>query len=203
MPNLGVVVAGDERLAIADVPGLIPGAHQGKGLGLEFLRHVERCSVLVHVIDCATLEPGRDPMTDLDVIEEELAQYVPDNSLGGRPLAELRDDPRLELAVTVDSAATGWDGHVGVVTTLIDDLDFDPAATVALICGPEVMMRFAAQSLIGRGVAAADLHVSMERNMKCAVTQCGRCQFGPTFVCREGAVMRYGDIERIFNLREI
>jgi NAD(P)H-flavin reductase len=90
-----------------------------------------------------------------------------------------------------------------VVTTLIDDLDFDPAATVALICGPEVMMRFAAQSLIGRGVAAADLHVSMERNMKCAVTQCGRCQFGPTFVCREGAVMRYGDIERIFNLREI
>jgi GTP-binding protein len=88
VPNLGVVVAGDERFTIADVPGLIPGAHQGKGLGLEFLRHVERCSVLVHVIDCATLEPGRDPMTDLDVIEEELAQYVPDNSLGGRPLAE-------------------------------------------------------------------------------------------------------------------
>ena len=88
VPNLGVVVAGDQRFTIADVPGLIPGAHQGKGLGLEFLRHVERCSVLVHVVDCATLEPGRDPMTDLDVIEEELAQYVPDSSLGGRPLAE-------------------------------------------------------------------------------------------------------------------
>ena len=71
---------------MADVPGLIPGASEGKGLGLEFLRHVERCSVLVHVVDCATLEPGRDPMTDLDVIEAELAAYVIDDSLGGRPL---------------------------------------------------------------------------------------------------------------------
>jgi GTPase len=88
VPNLGVVQAGEQRFTIADVPGLIPGASQGKGLGLEFLRHVERCSVLVHVIDCATLEPGRDPTTDLEVIEEELAQYVPDQSLGGRPLAE-------------------------------------------------------------------------------------------------------------------
>src|SRR5690242_11433070 len=88
VPNLGVVTAGSSRFTIADVPGLIPGAHEGKGLGLEFLRHVERCSVLVHVIDCATLEPGRDPMTDLDVIERELAQYVPDATLGGRPLAE-------------------------------------------------------------------------------------------------------------------
>ena len=88
VPNLGVVQAGDGRFTIADVPGLIPGASEGKGLGLEFLRHVERCSVLVHVIDCATLEPGRDPMTDLDVIERELAQYVPDETLGGRPLSE-------------------------------------------------------------------------------------------------------------------
>ena len=88
VPNLGVVTAGSSRFTVADVPGLIPGAHQGKGLGLEFLRHVERCSVLVHVIDCATLEPGRDPMTDLDVIEEELSLYVPDADLGGRPLAE-------------------------------------------------------------------------------------------------------------------
>jgi GTP-binding protein len=88
VPNLGVVKAGGQRFTVADVPGLIPGASQGRGLGLEFLRHVERCHVLVHVIDCATLEPGRDPMTDLDVIEHELAEYVPDASLGGIPLAE-------------------------------------------------------------------------------------------------------------------
>src|SRR5699024_7486032 len=78
VPNLGVVTAGGERCTGADVPGLIPGASEGKGLGLRFLRHIERCHVLVHVIDCATLEPGRDPLTDLDVIEHELAEYVPD-----------------------------------------------------------------------------------------------------------------------------
>ncbi|WP_460629256.1 GTPase ObgE [Intrasporangium mesophilum] len=88
VPNLGVVTAGSSRFTVADVPGLIPGAHEGKGLGLEFLRHVERCSVLVHVIDCATLEAGRDPMTDLDVIENELSLYVPDADLGGRPLSD-------------------------------------------------------------------------------------------------------------------
>ncbi|MGL4746034.1 MAG: GTPase ObgE, partial [Dermatophilaceae bacterium] len=88
VPNLGVVTAGSERYTVADVPGLIPGASEGKGLGLAFLRHVERCSVLVHVVDCATLEPGRDPITDLDVIEAELAAYVPDGALGGQPLAE-------------------------------------------------------------------------------------------------------------------
>jgi len=75
VPNLGVVTAGDVVFTVADVPGLIPGASEGKGLGLEFLRHVERCSVLVHVLDCATMEPGRDPIDDLDVIERELEQY--------------------------------------------------------------------------------------------------------------------------------
>lgn len=74
-PNLGVVQAGEIRYTIADVPGLIEGAAEGKGLGLEFLRHVERCTALLHVLDCATLEPGRDPLSDLDVILRELAQY--------------------------------------------------------------------------------------------------------------------------------
>lgn len=85
-PNLGVVEAGDIRYTVADVPGLIEGASEGKGLGLQFLRHVERCSALVHVLDCATLEPGRDPLSDLDVILAELAAYpVPE---GQKPLLE-------------------------------------------------------------------------------------------------------------------
>jgi len=91
VPNLGVVEAGDIRFTVADVPGLIPGASQGKGLGLEFLRHVERCDALVHVIDCATLEPDRDPMSDLDAIEAELAEY------GG-----LADRPRLVALNKID-----------------------------------------------------------------------------------------------------
>ncbi|WP_449277225.1 GTPase ObgE [Leucobacter sp. GX24907] len=85
-PNLGVVQAGEHRFTVADVPGLIEGASEGKGLGLDFLRHVERCSALLHVLDCATLEPGRDPVSDLEVIRRELAAYpVPEGQL---PLLE-------------------------------------------------------------------------------------------------------------------
>ena len=85
-PNLGVVESGNTRFTVADVPGLIEGASEGKGLGLDFLRHVERCSALLHVLDCATLEPGRDPLSDLDVILGELEAYpVPEGQL---PLLE-------------------------------------------------------------------------------------------------------------------
>jgi len=86
-PHLGVVTAGSEVFTVADVPGLIPGASQGRGLGLEFLRHIERCSVLVHVVDCATYEAGRDPATDIAVLENELAEYVPSlaTDLSARP----------------------------------------------------------------------------------------------------------------------
>ena len=82
VPNLGVVRAGDVIFTIADVPGLIPGASAGKGLGLEFLRHIERCSVIAHVVDCATLEQDREPIVDLDAIEAELTAY---GGLGDRP----------------------------------------------------------------------------------------------------------------------
>jgi GTP-binding protein len=87
VPNLGVVEAGDFVFTVADVPGLVPGASSGRGLGLEFLRHVERCSVLAHVVDCATPESGRDPLSDLETIEAELAAYddLVDGGLAGRP----------------------------------------------------------------------------------------------------------------------
>ncbi|HWF83166.1 MAG TPA: GTPase ObgE [Streptosporangiaceae bacterium] len=126
VPHLGVVEAGQTQFVVADVPGLIPGASEGKGLGLDFLRHVERCSVLVHVIDCATQEPGRDPITDLDVIESELAAYdeLTGAYMADRPgivvlnkidVPEARDlaelvEPDLAargLAVYLVSAATG------------------------------------------------------------------------------------------------
>ncbi len=92
VPQLGVVTAGSddaEVFTVADVPGLIPGASEGRGLGLDFLRHIERCSVLVHVVDCATFEPGRDPVSDIRALEDELARYTP--ALGG----ELATRPRL------------------------------------------------------------------------------------------------------------
>ncbi|HTP15665.1 MAG TPA: GTPase ObgE [Streptosporangiaceae bacterium] len=98
-PHLGVVEAGDVQFVIADVPGLIPGASRGKGLGLDFLRHVERCTVLVHTLDCATDEPGRDPVSDLDAIEGELAAYA--DATG----ADLQDRPRIAVLNKIDVPA--------------------------------------------------------------------------------------------------
>lgn len=91
-PNLGVVQAGDSRFTVADVPGLIPGASEGKGLGLEFLRHVERCAALVHVLDCGALETDRDPIKDFEIIESELRNYS----------ADLSDRPRIIALNKID-----------------------------------------------------------------------------------------------------
>jgi GTP-binding protein len=106
IPNLGVAEAGDVQYVVADVPGLIPGASEGKGLGHDFLRHVERCAALVHVLDCATSEPGRDPITDLDTIEAELAAYedltgsaLINTGLAGIPL---KDRPRIIALNKID-----------------------------------------------------------------------------------------------------
>ena len=102
VPNLGVVQAGDVRFTVADVPGLIPGASEGKGLGLEFLRHIERTAVIAQVIDCATLEPGRDPLSDLDQLEHELATYserLHDDESYGVPLV---DRPRVVVLNKID-----------------------------------------------------------------------------------------------------
>lgn len=100
----------------------------------------------------------------------------------------------LEVYATVDRAMSGWRGNVGVVTTLIARAPFDPLCTTAFVCGPEVMMRFTVQELLKRGLPENAIYLSMERNMKCGVGYCGHCQFGSTFVCRDGPVFRYDKI---------
>ena len=104
--------------------------------------------------------------------------------------------------VTVDRASGDWHGNVGVVTRLIGHGGFDPDNTVAMVCGPEIMIRFTLQALADRGVGNNRIYVSMERNMKCAVGFCGHCQYGGNFVCRDGPVFRFDRIEDIFALRE-
>ncbi|MBY0443017.1 MAG: GTPase ObgE [Mycobacteriaceae bacterium] len=101
VPNLGVVSAGEHTFTVADVPGLIPGAAQGRGLGLDFLRHIERCAVLVHVVDCATGEPGRDPLSDIDALEAELAAYTP-TLRGDTALGDLAQRPRAVVLNKID-----------------------------------------------------------------------------------------------------
>jgi NAD(P)H-flavin reductase len=108
-----------------------------------------------------------------------------------------------EIEVTVDHATTTWHGHVGVVTTLIPHATFDPLHTIALICGPEIMMRFVITALQDVGVADEAIYLSMERNMKCAVGFCGHCQFGTVFICRDGPTFRYDQVRSMFAVKEI
>jgi NAD(P)H-flavin reductase len=108
-----------------------------------------------------------------------------------------------EVAVTVDSAGPEWLGHVGVVPRLVRRAAFDPAGAVALLCGPEVMMRFTAAALLGQGVAAERVYASMERNMQCGIGVCGHCQLGPTLVCRDGPVYRWDELEPWLAIREL
>jgi NAD(P)H-flavin reductase len=109
----------------------------------------------------------------------------------------------LDVHVTVDSDGGNWRGDVGVVTTLIARAKFEAAETIGMVCGPEVMMRFCASGLRERGVPADQIFLSLERNMKCAVGVCGHCQYGPTFVCRDGPVFALSRIERLLRIREV
>lgn len=109
----------------------------------------------------------------------------------------------VQVRVTIDSAGHDWKGNVGVVTTLFPGVRFDPANTVAMICGPEVMMRFAVIELKNFGIEDRNIHVTMERNMKCAIGFCGHCQFGPAFICKDGPVFSFAEISPFFGIREI
>ncbi len=109
----------------------------------------------------------------------------------------------LRVMATVDRADSDWHGSTGVVTRLIERLELDADNVCALLCGPEVMMRFAARGLIEQGVAPSDLHLSLERNMKCAVARCGHCQLGPHFICKDGPVFPYPSVVDLMRVREL
>jgi anaerobic sulfite reductase subunit B len=118
-------------------------------------------------------------------------------------LEQLHRRGKLGVEVTVDGAPYGWEGRIGVVPKLISSARFEPESTVALVCGPEIMMRFSVAALLERGVAAERIHLSMERNMQCAVGHCGHCQLGPTLVCRDGPVYRYDELAPLLEVREL
>jgi NAD(P)H-flavin reductase len=120
-----------------------------------------------------------------------------------RELETWRQRFDIDVTVTVDHASADWRGNVGVVPALIPRTPIDPDHAVAMVCGPEIMMRFTIDALRQRGLAMDRIFVSMERNMKCAVGLCGHCQFGPAFVCRDGPVFRYDRIAALLHVREI
>jgi len=128
---------------------------------------------------------------------------TPGDLLYTRELERWRGRFDLQVDVTVDRAMDGWRGKVGVVPKLIAGAHFDPDATVAMVCGPEIMMRFAGEALLERGIPADRIYVSMERNMKCGLGWCGHCQLGPTLICRDGPVYRWDEIEPLMEVREL
>ncbi|MDD5542582.1 MAG: FAD/NAD(P)-binding protein [Acidobacteriia bacterium] len=128
---------------------------------------------------------------------------TPDEILFTHELQQWRTQLGLEAFVTVDRAHGDWQGNVGVVTTLIPKAPFDPSQAVALVCGPEVMMRFTVMELSKRGISKNRIYISMERNMKCGIGLCGHCQFGPYYVCKDGPVFRYDQVQDLIPLREI
>lgn len=109
----------------------------------------------------------------------------------------------LDVAVSVDRATESWPGRVGVVTTLLRYLTFDPSDTIAFLCGPEVMMRFAAADLVARGVSPSSIYLALERNMQCGVGLCGHCQMGPALLCRDGPVFSFDAAEPWLRVEEI
>ena len=127
---------------------------------------------------------------------------TPNDLLYTRELSIWRGHFDLQVEVTVDGAADSWRGNIGVVTTLLPRARFDAAETLAMICGPEVMMRFALLEFQKRGLTSEQIYLSMERNMQCGIGLCGHCQLGPFFICNDGPVFCFDHIQSWFGKRE-
>ena len=200
--NVGSVTAALQKLKLGDTVGvrgpfgstwpmkalkdqdvlLIAG-----GLGLAPLRPV-LYRLLSNPDQCRSLSllyGTRTPETIL--FAEELTQWA----------------KKIDVRLTVDAAGPGWLGHVGVITDLLQGRDILPASTTALVCGPEIMMRFCAQALINQGLSPSQIYLAMERNMQCAIGLCGRCQYGPYFLCKDGPVFSFNQLEHLLKVREV
>ncbi len=128
---------------------------------------------------------------------------TPHDLLFGEELRGWKSRLDVNVQVTVDRDTPQWTGDVGVVTPLIDRLSFDPDNVVVIECGPEIMMRVVARELLRRGIAPSDIYVSLERNMKCAVGFCGHCQFGASFLCKDGPVLPYEAVSDLLSVEQL
>ena len=127
----------------------------------------------------------------------------PRDMLYRKELASWTRQKDTQVLSTVDYGGVSWRGRVGVVTTLFRYVRMQPDRAVAMVCGPEIMMRFVARELAARGVAAENVYLSIERNMKCAVGFCGHCQYGPVFICKDGPVFPYPRIRSLLDQYEL
>ena len=143
---------------------------------------------------------NRERLASINII---YGTRAPDQILFAQQLLGLSAADRVRVGITVDLADQDWSGQVGVVTDLIPSMLRDPAETVAMVCGPEIMMRFTGQALAGAGVPAEEIFLSMERNMKCGIGWCGHCQLGPHLICRDGPVFPYPAVRDLMSVWEL
>ncbi len=127
----------------------------------------------------------------------------PEDILYRSEIEEWRKKGHIDVNITVDHAGMDWPGHVGVVTGLLSHVNMDVSRTIAMLCGPEVMMRFVAASLTEKGLGVGRIFLSMERNMKCAIGHCGHCQLGPAFICRDGPVFTFERMGPLMSVKEL
>ncbi len=156
------------------------------------------------------LAPLRPAMFRILAMREHYGRVVllygartPADVLYRKQLEQWRAHFDLDVFVTVDRATSNWRGSVGLVTQLIVRAPFDPRNTIAMVCGPEVMMRFTTMELEKRGVSGDNIYVSLERNMKCGIGLCGHCQFGPEFICKDGPVFRHSNVKNLLTKWEV
>lgn len=173
---------------VAEAPGCDVVIVAG-GIGLAPLR-----PALYHVL------AERSAYGDIVVL---VGARTPGDLLYSKELERWRGRFDLEVAVTVDNAGEDWRGRVGVVPKLVAGAGFDPASALALVCGPEIMIRFATAALIERGVPTERIYISLESSMHCGLGHCGRCQLGPVLVCRDGPVFRLDDVAPLLEVREL
>lgn len=128
---------------------------------------------------------------------------TPSDLLYREEFSQWRAWSNVTVKLIVDRGGEGWSGRVGVLTELLDAVELEPAETIAMTCGPEVMMRFSYRELLRRGMSPQHIYMSMERNMKCAIGVCGHCQFGPAFICKDGPVFTAERVEPLLGIREL
>lgn len=181
-------------------PGDVVGVRGPFGVGWNLERAVGRdVLVVAGGLGVAPIRPVVEAILDHRDRYRQVAVLIgartPDDLLYPSDLQRWHDCADLQLAVTVDAAPTTWKGNVGLVTQLLAAADVDPSRTVAVVCGPEIMMRFVARGVIDHGGSPSETFVSMERNMHCAIGHCGHCQLGPAFICKDGPVLDWTTIE--------
>ena len=202
--NVGIVTNGMSKLKKGDVIGV-----RGP-FGSEWPVETAKGKDVIIVAGGLGLAPLRPAiyqiLSNRELYEKVIILYgarEPENIIFEKEIHKWRSSFDIDVRVTVDHAINVWHGEVGVITSLIKKSSFNVDNSISMVCGPELMMRFSAIELENKGVNSKNIFISMERNMKCAIGFCGHCQYGPKFICKDGAVFCYEELKYLLNKREV